>query len=90
MWGYWYKFDWKEQTFIPFTRFQKYSGGKKHELDARSYDVEELEIGMEWQPAKQFELVVMYTMSERRYEDFANQDNKQKGNLMRIQAQINF
>lgn len=85
-----YKFNWKEQTFIPFTRFQKYSGGKKHELDARSYDVEELEIGMEWQPAKQFELVVMYTMSERRYEDFANQDNKQKGNLMRIQAQINF
>jgi len=85
-----YKLNWKEQTFIPFTRFQKYSGGKKHELDARSYDVEELEIGMEWQPAKQFELVVMYTMSERRYEDFANQDNKQKGNLMRIQAQINF
>jgi hypothetical protein len=85
-----YKLDWKEQTFIPFTRYQVYSGGKKHELDARSYDVKELEFGMEWQPVKQFELVVMYTMSERRYEDYANQDNKQKGNLMRIQAQINF
>ena len=85
-----YKLDYKDQTFIPFVRYQKYDGGKKHELDARSYNVEETEVGIEWQPAKQFELVVMYTMSERRYEDFVKQDNIQKGNLMRIQAQINF
>ena len=32
----------------------------------------------------------MYTMSERRYEDFAKQDNLQKGSLLRIQAQLNF
>ena len=85
-----YKLDYKDQTFSPFVRYQKYDGGKKHELDARSYNVEETEVGIEWQPAKQFELVVMYTMSERRYEDFVKQDNLQKGNLMRIQAQINF
>lgn len=85
-----YKFDYKNQTFIPFIRLQKYDGGKKHELDARSYNVEEKEFGIEWQPSKSFELVVMYTMSERRYEDYVKQDNLQKGNLMRIQAQINF
>ncbi len=85
-----YKLDLENQTIIPFTRIQRYQGGKKHELDARSYDVKELEFGVEWQPAKSFELVVMYTMSERRYEDYAKQDNLQKGNLMRIQAQINF
>jgi hypothetical protein len=85
-----YKFDYKNQTFIPFVRLQKYDGGKKHELDARSYNVEEKEFGIEWQPSKSFELVVMYTMSERRYEDYVKQDNLQKGNLMRIQAQINF
>ena len=85
-----YKLDFENQTIIPFTRIQRYQGGKKHELDARSYDVKELEFGVEWQPAKSFELVVMYTMSERRYEDYAKQDNLQKGNLMRIQAQINF
>lgn len=85
-----YKLDFENQTIIPFTRIQRYQGGKKHELDARSYDVKEIEFGVEWQPAKQFELVVMYTMSERRYEDYAKQDNLQKGNLMRIQAQINF
>jgi phosphate-selective porin len=80
----------KEQIFIPFTRFQYYDGGKKHELDARSYEVREFEVGIEWQPVKQFELVAMYTISSRRFEDFVKQDNLQKGNLLRLQAQINF
>ena len=85
-----YKIDFKSQILIPFMRYQKYDGGKKHELDARSYKVEELEIGAEWQPNKNFELVVMYTMSSRRFEDYAKQNNYQRGNLIRIQAQVNF
>ena len=85
-----YKIDFKGQTLIPFVRYQKYDGGKKHELDARSYEVEELEIGAEWQWNKNFELVVMYTMSSRRFEDYAKQNNYQRGNLLRIQAQVNF
>jgi hypothetical protein len=85
-----YKIDFKSQILIPFARYQKYDGGKKHELDARSYKVEELEIGAEWQPNKNFELVVMYTMSSRRYEDYAKQNNYQRGNLLRMQAQVNF
>ena len=80
----------KEQIFIPFTRIQYYDGGKKHEMDARSYNVREFEIGIEWQPVKQFELVAMYTISSRRFEDFINQENLQTGNLLRLQAQINF
>jgi phosphate-selective porin len=80
----------KDQTFIPFARYQIYEGGKKHEKDARSYNVKELEIGVEWQPVKQFELVAAYTISQRRYEDFILRDNFQKGNLLRIQAQMNF
>ncbi len=79
-----------QHILIPFSRIQYYSGGKKHELDARSYKVNELEFGVEWQPFKQFELVVMYTMSSRRFEDYKLQNNFQKGNLLRIQAQINF
>lgn len=85
-----YKREIKGQTFIPFARMQYYDGGKKHEKDARSYTVNEYELGVEWQPTKSFELVVMYTMSERRFEDFAKQNNLQKGNLLRIQAQVNF
>jgi phosphate-selective porin len=85
-----YKTSVNKQVLIPFTRFQYYKGGKKHELDARSYEVKEFEIGLEWQPNKNFELVTMYTISSRRFEDFKNQDNLQKGSLLRIQAQINF
>jgi hypothetical protein len=85
-----YKLDFNGQTLIPFTRYQYYNGGKKHELDARSYEVEELEFGAEWQPNKNFELVVMYTMSSRRFEDAVNPINYQRGNLLRIQAQVNF
>ncbi|MEY4604209.1 MAG: hypothetical protein RIT43_1501 [Bacteroidota bacterium] len=79
-----------KQTIIPFVRGQYYEGGKKHELDARSYKVNEFEFGIEWQPHKTFELVAMYTISHRRFEDYENQDNFQSGNLLRLQAQINF
>ena len=78
------------QVLMPFTRFQYYEGGKKHEQDARSYKVNEWEVGVEWQPVRQFELVCMYTVSSRRFEDFELQDNFQKGSLLRLQAQINF
>lgn len=79
-----------KQVIIPFARYHHYEGGKKHELDARSYDMTETEIGVEWQPSKNFELVAMYTISSRRFEDFAKQDNLQEGQLLRLQAQLNF
>jgi len=80
----------KTQLIIPFLRYQYYDGGKKHEKDARSYEVNDLEFGVEWQPFKNFELVAMYTISKRRFEDFSLQNNYQKGNLLRLQAQVNF
>lgn len=75
---------------LPFVRAHYYDGGKKHEKDARSYTVKELELGVEWQPSKNFELVAMYTISNRRFEDFALQNNTQAGRLLRLQAQVNF
>lgn len=80
----------KTQTLIPFVRYQYYDGGKKHEQDARSYNVNDIEFGFEWEPVKQFELVAMYTMSSRRYEDHQLPNNYQRGNLIRLQAQVNF
>ena len=85
-----YMHKYKSHVFIPFVRYQYYDGGKKHEIDARSYKVEDIEFGIEWQPVQQFELVAMYTMSSRRYEDYTNQNNYQRGNLIRLQAQVNF
>jgi hypothetical protein len=85
-----YNLKYKNHNFFPFARAQYYDGGKKHEKDARSYIVKELELGIEWQPVKNFELVAMYTFSDRVFEDFSKQNNRQKGNLLRLQAQVNF
>ena len=76
--------------FFPYTRVQHYEGGKKHELDARSYNVKEIEMGLEWQVNKNFELTTAYTISSRRFEDSKLRDNFQTGRLLRIQAQLNF
>jgi hypothetical protein len=80
----------KEHIIMPFARIQYYDGGKKHELDARSYKVNDFELGIEWQPVKQFELTGSYNFSNRRYEDYELRDNYQQGNLLRLQAQLNF
>ncbi|MBC9794453.1 porin [Sinomicrobium weinanense] len=78
------------QQIIPFVRLQSYNGGKKHELDARSYEVMESEAGIEYHPFKHFELVAVYTVSDRRYEDYIKQNNHQTGSVVRIQAQLRF
>ncbi len=75
---------------FPFTRVQQYNGGKKHELDARKYNVKEMETGLEWQLNKNFEFTVSYVLSQRRFEDNKAKSNFQKGNYMRMQAQVNF
>ncbi|GAB2776316.1 hypothetical protein HNQ93_001973 [Hymenobacter luteus] len=85
-----YRLRYRQQQLYPFLRLQYYEGGKKHERDARSYQVREAELGLEWQPFPSFELVTMYTLSRRRFEDFQKPDNRQRGGLLRLQAQINF
>jgi hypothetical protein len=84
------RLEFGDQLLYPFTRLQYYQGGKKHERDARSYEVRELEIGIEWLPYKNFEIVAMYTFSNRVYEDFQLRDNHQTGSLLRFQLQLNF
>jgi hypothetical protein len=85
-----YKTQKGKHVIIPFSRYQYYQGGKKHEMDAMAYDVKEFEVGVEWQPNKNIELVTMYTFSDRRFESFRNQNNHQKGSLLRLQLQLNF
>ena len=79
-----------KQTIIPFARGHYYDGGKKQELDARAYKVNEVEFGVEYQIFKYMELTAMYTMSERTTWDKASEGNSQKGNLLRLQLQFNY
>jgi hypothetical protein len=74
----------------PFAKFQYYDGGKKFEKDARSYVVRDYEIGLEWQPFKAFELVAEWVIADRTFEDSTLKNNRQQGNLLRLQAQFNF
>lgn len=80
----------KHRFVYPFAKFQYYDGGKKFEKDARSYIVRDYELGIEWQPIKAFELVAEWVISDRTFEDSARPNNRQQGNLLRLQAQINF
>lgn len=85
-----YKTQIKGQSIIPYCRIQSYQGGKKTELDARSYVVKEQEIGIEWQVEKNLEITACYLNSSRRFEDHINKNNIQTGHLIRLQAQLNF
>jgi hypothetical protein len=86
-----YKYDIGKEKFIyPFAKFQYYDGGKKFEKDARSYVVRDYEFGIEWQPYKFVELTAEYVIADRTFEDSANPNNRQQGNLLRLQAQFSF
>lgn len=85
-----YQILYRDMYFMPFARYHWYNGGKKHEADARSYKVSELEFGIEWQPIPQLELCIMYVFSDRTYEDFSLPDNHQAGTLIRTQLQFNY
>ncbi len=77
-------------TVIPFVQAHRYDGGKKFELDARRYRVREAQLGVEWTVAEAVELTAAYQLSDRRYEDAANPNNRQRGRLLRLQAQFSF
>lgn len=86
-----YKWDLpKNQLLYPFAKFQYYDGGKKFEKDARSYTVRDYELGIEWQPYKAFELTATWVIADRTFEDSVLKDNRQQGNLLRLQVQFNF
>ncbi|MBL7942142.1 MAG: porin [Flavobacteriales bacterium] len=79
-----------KHVLIPFVRAQYFRGSKKAELDARHYEVDEYEFGVEWLPFKNFELTAMYTMSHRVTADYINELNDQEGSLVRLQLQFNY
>jgi hypothetical protein len=52
--------------------------------------VKDLELGGEYQIKNYFELVALYMISDRTFEDYAKPVNHQKGRTLRLQAQFNF
>ena len=79
----------KHSSIIPFVRFQNYAGAKKHELDARYYQVHETELGVEWQVFKNLEVTLAYALSKRQYSDLKT-DYDESGRFLRLQLQANY
>ena len=48
------------------------------------------DIGLEWQQSNFFEITGQYTFADRRYEDAGRLNNRQQGQLFRIQFQVNY
>ena len=80
---------------IPFVRWAYYKGGYKSERNAPFSEIDEWELGVEWQMSANLEFVGMYTMTDRTntraigaanalsYEQF-------RGDLLRFQLQVRF
>ena len=80
-----------KQVVQPFVRAQYYRGGRKTDLDARSHVVREYDAGIEWLPMSALELTAQYSISDREIMDGAlTAPNRQKGQLLRLQAQFNY
>jgi hypothetical protein len=81
---------WFGQQFIPFIRYQRYSGGMKSQADARYEFVSSAEAGVEWQPNPYLEFTTEVDHSQRNTSDAANPDNRQIGTIFRLQLQVNY
>jgi len=80
---------------FPFVRWNYYHGGYKSERNAPSSQIEEWEIGTEWQFSKSLELVTMYTITDRTNTQAigtagAQSYNQFEGQMLRFQVQVNY
>ncbi|MCP9451349.1 MAG: OprO/OprP family phosphate-selective porin [Nitrospira sp.] len=79
-------------SFWPFIRYQEYLGGRKHEPNAPSHRVRELEIGAELQINPNLELTASYSWTDRTSSVATGPEpyKSQAGNLIRFQLQFNY
>ncbi|MFA9290189.1 MAG: porin [Solirubrobacteraceae bacterium] len=82
----------------PYTRYQYFDGGRKNSGVADYYTLHEIEGGIEFTPWKAFELTVAFTNRNQQVYNLnslkpitaLNPSNDQSGNMIRVQAQLNF
>jgi hypothetical protein len=91
---YRYEID-DNKELIPFVRWNYYRGGYKSERNAPYTEIDEWELGLEWQINKALEVVGMYTITDRTNTQAISSDNRLsygqfEGSLLRLQVQINY
>jgi hypothetical protein len=79
----------------PFARYNRYKGGYKSERNAPFSEIEEWEMGVEWQFNKQVELTTGFTFTDRTNTTAINAADELsygqfRGDFFRTQLQINY
>jgi hypothetical protein len=82
-------------TLFPYVRYTYYKGGMKAERNAPFTDVDEVEMGTEWQFTKQTELTLSYLIADRTNTTAIDAANRRSygqfdGSVVRAQFQINY
>ncbi|HUG94008.1 MAG TPA: porin, partial [Planctomycetaceae bacterium] len=93
-----YKLDDCCGTWIPFVRWQHMRGGYKSARNAPYSEIDELELGVEWQIRPQIELVMIYTFTDRTNLDAISSSSpvseesygQFEGQLLRFQFQFEY
>jgi len=89
------KFDTEVGTFLPFMKWQYFDGANKAETNAPVNEVNDIELGVEWQIAKEVELAAVWHQMKRNNlvtgnrsgrPDYARFDT----DALRLQLQINY
>lgn len=75
-------------TLFPFIRFQRYDGGRKHEINSPEQRIREAEVGFEYQISKALEFTTNYTFAERTFP--APPYQQERGSFLRMQLQWNY
>lgn len=75
--------------FMPFARWQYYRGGFKAGLNAPRLETDELELGIEFQPAVPLEFTLSYGWARRREAD-ERRAGQAEGQVLRAQMQWNY
>lgn len=84
-----YKFDGGFGSLMPYVKWQTYRGGSKFDTNAPRMRVDETEAGVEWQPMGALEVLFAYA-NMRRTDVSAAPYPLVKGDLLRLQLQVNF
>ena len=91
-----YKYDSENWgTFLPFARYSYYKGGYKSESNAPVVNIDEWEIGTEWQINPSAELTMSYLITDRTNTTANSQAgstsySQYDGEALRLQFQINY
>jgi outer membrane receptor for ferric coprogen and ferric-rhodotorulic acid len=90
-------FDTNVGTLIPFIKWQYYDGYNKAEINAPKNNVNDWEIGTEWQIAPEVELAMVYHKMKRTNMTTGGEFNALNGSYktfdaeaLRVQLQYNF